>query len=46
MELPELTGIKDHAIDLAENKQILSGLVYKLGEARNWRLISRSGQWI
>ena len=35
MELPELTGINDHVIDLIENKQTLSGPVYKLGGARN-----------
>ena len=34
-ELPKLTGINDHAIDLVENKQTLSGPVYKLGGARN-----------
>ena len=35
MELPELTGINDHAIKLIENKLTLSGPVYKLGRARN-----------
>ena len=35
MELSELTGINDHAINLIESKQTLYGPVYKLGEARN-----------
>ena len=35
MELPKLTGINHQAVDLIENKQTLSGPVYKLGGARN-----------
>ena len=31
MELPELTGINNYAIDLTENKQILYGLIYSVG---------------
>ena len=34
-ELPKLTGINNHAINLEENKQTLFGPVYKLGGARN-----------
>ena len=36
MELPELTGINDHAINLVENKPTLSGPGNKLGEAGNF----------
>ena len=35
MKLPKLTSINNNAINLTKNKQTLSGLVYKLGEARN-----------
>ena len=34
-ELLKLASINNYAIDLTENKQILSGPVYKLGGARN-----------
>lgn len=36
MELPKLTGINNHAINLVENKQTLSGPSNKLGEAENF----------
>ena len=36
IELPQLTGINNHAINLVRNKQTLFGPVYKLGGARNF----------
>lgn len=35
IELPKLTDINNHTIDLEKDKQIFFGLVYKLGRAKN-----------
>ena len=36
MELPELTSINNHTINLIKNNQTLSGPVYKLDRAKNF----------
>lgn len=37
MKLLELIDIKNHAINLIENKQTLTGPVYKLDETKNFK---------